>query len=64
MADALGLKQHRIKGGELQPFTADLLGAHIAGGSHQIGLDSIFQPIGLGEQARSSEVKKGRVSAP
>jgi hypothetical protein len=44
-----------VEGGEVQAFAAVLLGAHIAGGSHQIGLGGITQLLVFGEQGRSAE---------
>ncbi len=59
MADALGFQQCLVEGREVQPLTAILLGAEVAGGSHQIRLGGITQLLDFGDKSR-----KVRVSVP
>jgi len=54
-ADALGLQQGFIEGGEVQALAAVLFGADVAGGANQIGFRGIAELFDLGEQFGSGE---------
>ena len=55
MANAFGLQQGLVEGGEVQPISAVLLAADIAAAADQIGFGDIAEFLDLGEQIGAGE---------
>jgi len=54
-AQAFGFQQSLVESGEVQALAAVLLGAHVAAGTHEIGLGGIAEILDFGEKIGTGE---------